>query len=151
MPKVEITADRCCADIDPRLYRAFVSDVLDAVGKNTASISILLSGDERIQKLNSQFHGVDSPTDVMAFPSGDAGDFLGDVIVSVETANRQAQELGHGLDHELRVLLVHGILHLVGYTDYDEVNREKMFNRTEEIIVALSSSQNRQKVIRNGG
>jgi len=113
-------------------------------------LNVLFSGDERIRNLNNRFREVDAPTDVMAFPSGDEGAFLGDVIISVERARAQAEELGHSLEDELEVLLVHGILHLVGYTDYDDSSRAIMFEKTDKIIEQLVSSRT-GKVNGSGG
>jgi probable rRNA maturation factor len=83
-------------------------------------LSLVLCSDPFIHRLNQQHRGVDAPTDVLSFPmrdegGGDEDPVLGDVVISVPTAARQAGEHGHSLEHELRVLLVHGFLHLLGY------------------------------------
>jgi len=137
---IEIISDARWDSVDESRARRIVSQTLGMIGKSGAAVNVLFSGDERIQKLNKEFRGVDAPTDVMAFPSGDDSGFLGDIIVSVETAKVHADELGHSLDNEIRVLLVHGILHLVGYTDYDDQNRKSMFQKTDEILDQLNIS-----------
>ena len=88
-----------------------------------AEVSVFLVGDSRIRTLNRQYRSVDSPTDVLAFAMGE-GEFaglhphiLGDVVISVDTASRQAKKAGHRLQEELRLLGVHGTLHLLGYED----------------------------------
>ena len=77
-------------------------------------LSIVLCGDSWIRPLNRQWRGKDAATDVLSFPQDDAV-VLGDLVVSLDTANRQADERQCSLRDEVRVLLVHGLLHLLGY------------------------------------
>ncbi len=81
-------------------------------------IDVALVGDRRIRALNLRYRGKDSATDVLAFPSGerlpDGGVHLGDLAVSVATAGRQASRRGHSPATEVRILLLHGYLHLLG-------------------------------------
>ncbi|HEX5856033.1 MAG TPA: rRNA maturation RNase YbeY [Thermoanaerobaculia bacterium] len=88
------------------------------------SLSVLLCGDGRMRTLNRTFRGVDQPTDVLSFPSFEAsfvraaarrGEFLGDLVVGVPCAARQARRRGHALRREVQILLAHGLLHLLGY------------------------------------
>ena len=79
-----------------------------------AVLSVLLCGDARMRGLNRAWRGKDRPTDVLSFPSGEAG-FLGDVVIDVPYAARQARRLGHPLAREVQVLLAHGLLHLLGH------------------------------------
>lgn len=81
-------------------------------------VSVLLTGDSEIRRLNRDFRGKDKPTDVLSFPSGDGAGrqrSAGDLAISVETATREAEQRGHSLETELRVLLLHGVLHLAGF------------------------------------
>ncbi len=135
---IEIISAPGCDIVDESRARSAVTQTLGMIGKSGASVNVLFSGDERIRKLNREFRDVDASTDVMAFPSGDDGEFLGDVIISIETAKIHAEELGHSLNHEIAVLLVHGILHLVGYTDYDDQSKRDMFQKTDEILNNLT-------------
>lgn len=82
----------------------------------SAELSVVLTSDEAIRSVNSQWRGVDSATDVLAFPQDDPDQVvLGDVLVSVDTAARQAAEAGLETRDEIRILLLHGLLHLLGY------------------------------------
>jgi len=88
-----------------------------------------------MRKLNRQYRNIDSPTDVLAFAMGE-GEFsglhphlLGDVVVSVDTAERQAKKAGHSLQEELRMLAVHGTLHLLGYEDETPSGSARMLKR----------------------
>jgi probable rRNA maturation factor len=101
----------------------------------------LLADDECISILNGQYRGIDGPTDVLSFSQheGDedfdsAGNLLGDVVISVETAVRQASERGADLDSEIDVLLVHGLLHLLGYDHAEPGEAEAMFARQTELV-----------------
>lgn len=76
-------------------------------------LSILICNDQRIAELNGMWRKKEGPTDVLSFPMGQG--LLGDIVISVETAQQQANEAGHSLEVEMRVLLVHGLLHLCGY------------------------------------
>lgn len=84
-----------------------------------AMLTVYMADDETMRELNLRFLGIDAPTDVLAFPEGDAlpGEpaGIGDVAIGVPVAARQAAEVGHSLGEELAHLLVHGILHLHGY------------------------------------
>lgn len=104
----------------------------------SSELSVLLVDDARITELNREYREADRPTDVLAFYQAEEpeerGDVLGDVVISVETAKRQADERGKSLDDEMDLLLAHGILHLLGYTDYTEEGKRRMNRRAAEII-----------------
>jgi len=90
-------------------------------------VSILLTDDEEIRDLNRRYRNRDKPTDVLSFPMRDlVGDrlILGDVVISVETAARKASEEGRSLEGTVVHLLIHGILHLLGY-DHEKGGREE--------------------------
>lgn len=100
-------------------------------------LSISLVSDRIMRKLNRQYRGIDSPTDVLAFAMLE-GEFaninnylLGDIVISTETALRQAQECGKTLEEEILVLMIHGILHLKGY-NHEESPREKKRMKKQE-------------------
>ena len=103
-------------------------------------VSILLTGDKDIRRLNQEFRSIDQPTDVLSFPQNDDEDLcipeeiiLGDIAVSLDIAKYQAKE--HGLDfkEEIILLLIHGILHLLGYDHEISIKEEeKMRNKTRE-------------------
>ena len=79
-------------------------------------VTVLLTTDIGIRKLNRRFRNKNSPTDVLSFPVEDPShEIAGDLAISVETAHRQAEEHGHKLSIELRILMLHGLLHLAGY------------------------------------
>ncbi|MGA8043270.1 MAG: rRNA maturation RNase YbeY, partial [Terracidiphilus sp.] len=93
------------------------------------AVTALLTTDRGIRRLNREFRGKDKATDVLSFPAAEmAGDEAGDLAISVETARKQAFEQGHALGTELKVLMLHGLLHLAGYdheTDEGQMARRE--------------------------
>jgi probable rRNA maturation factor len=84
---------------------------------------------------------VNRPTDVIAFRYIPAPALAGDIAINVAQARRQARERGHSLAREIRILLVHGILHLLGYTDYEPQPRQRMFRRQYGLLRAWKASE----------
>ncbi len=117
--------------------------VLEAFGLAECELSVLLCDDATIHPLNLDWRGKDRPTDVLSFsqcaarPEPGASEMLGDVIISLETATAQAESRGHPLAHEVRVLLVHGICHLLGYDHERDDEAEVMEARERELLVGL--------------
>ena len=132
-----VTFDQARLD---RQARAVLSDV----GEASAELGILFVGDQRMRTLNRQYRGKDRTTDVLAFAMREAphssSAVLGDVVIAVPTAVRQAKEGHRSLDEELTVLLVHGILHLCGY-DHERSEKEarRMQRRERMILRSLGS------------
>lgn len=95
----------------------FLAGAIKALGL-TGEFSVLLTGDERLRQLNRQFRGIDKPTDVLSFPAlaeaANRGQG-GDLAISLETASVQAADHGHTLQIEVKILILHGLLHLAGY------------------------------------
>jgi rRNA maturation RNase YbeY len=131
-----ITFDQARLD---RLARAILSDV----GEASAELSILFVGDQRMRGLNRRYRGKDRTTDVLAFAMREASHssagLLGDVVIAVPTAARQAKQGQRSLDEELTVLLTHGILHLCGY-DHERSEKEarRMHRRERMILQSLA-------------
>lgn len=93
----------------------FLRDAQAAV-RLREKVSVLLTTDRAIRRLNRDFRGIDKPTDVLSFPANSAmHGIAGDLAISVPTAARQAREHGHSLAIEIKVLILHGVLHLAGY------------------------------------
>lgn len=93
-------------------------------------MSVVVVDDAEIHALNLEWRGKDKPTDVLSWPQSEPGEplstFLGDVVISRDTAERQAAARGWELEDELALLLVHGILHLLGHEDDSEEGSEAM-------------------------
>ena len=116
---------------------------LEILGKPDHELSIVLTDDAHIRVLNRDFRGKDVPTDVLSFGQMEGEPFvspvpiLGDLVISMETASRQATERGHPMDAELRILLVHGLMHLLGHDHLDASERAEMAAAEDELLAAL--------------
>ena len=106
-----------------RIARAMRESKVEGLGSEV-EVSVLFCGDRAIRTLNRRDRGMDAPTDVLAFPA-ETGGLLGDIVISVPCASRQARRRGEPLAREIDRLLLHGFLHLSGYdheTDDGEMN-----------------------------
>ena len=109
--------------------------------------TLVITDDERIQALNRDYVGLDTPTDVLAFSARanggsfvvapGAGEYLGDVIISYPRAIDQAQQQGHAVDQELYLLTIHGMLHLLGYNHGTEGDKAVMWAREEALLAQV--------------
>lgn len=105
--------------------RAAARAALDAAGvRRGASLTIVIGGDAALRKFNRDFLGIDAPTDVLSFAADEASVYLGDIIISLMRARAQAKSGGHSLADELRLLVIHGVLHLLGQ-DHDTLAGKK--------------------------
>jgi probable rRNA maturation factor len=124
-----------------RLVR-LAQTILSSVGEKTADLGVMLIGDRSMRRLNRQYRKKDHTTDVLAFSMregpGPLSVLIGDVVISVPTAAKQAGQAGRSLDEELTVLLVHGILHLCGY-DHERSKRDarRMQQREQWVLRRL--------------
>lgn len=125
--------------VDPRSVKRRAERLMRLVGKRDCELSILLCDDGVITELNREYRGVNSPTDVLSFAMSEGEDVgqgnavLGDIVISVETALRQAREGGVSLSTEITSLLVHGLLHLLGYDHSTPEEAEIMFDKSHEL------------------
>jgi probable rRNA maturation factor len=120
--------------VDGRALVATARKLLAAAGERDASLSLTLVPDAAIRDLNRDHRGKDRATDVLSFPLFEGGDaphegverLLGDVVISVDTARRQAAEYDAPLQRELYRLLIHGLLHVLGHDHEEAVERAEM-------------------------
>lgn len=131
--------------IKKRLLRKVAQRILDVSGCPKAELSILIVDDQAIQELNRDYLGKDRPTNVISFSmrEGEGGeihpDILGDIVISAETAAREAAEACMTFESELYFLLLHGILHLLGY-DHERAGRaeaQRMEHKEQEIFALI--------------
>ncbi len=116
--------------------------------KETVTV-LTLTGDEQLREYNRRYRGLDQPTDVLSFASREeptdprfkpppgTQDWLGDIVISLPRAREQAREAGHPVDDEVRLLAVHGLLHLVGY-DHAEPEEEIVMTALANRILAAA-------------
>ncbi len=105
-----------------------------------SGVSILLTDDPEIREINRQWLGRDRPTDVISFGQPEEGpfppDFLGDIVISIDTAKKNADKLGLSLDQEIARLLAHGMLHLLGYEHVRGGRQARRMKEMEDRLVA---------------
>ena len=109
---------------------------------DNAELSIVITDDKNIHGLNRQYRGVDAPTDVLSFPAEfnnpeNDMSYLGDVLISYPQAEAQALKSAHTIDEEIQLLVVHGILHLLGYDHAEPNDKKRMWQAQEEILAKL--------------
>ncbi len=145
-------------DVRPTVARAlgrarverWAARMLASLRLGRAELSIVLTDDAEIHALNRQHRKKDRPTDVLAFALREgphaafAGDALGDVVLSIETARRQARAAGHGLADEATMLLAHGLLHLVGYDHRDDDEERAMTRKTRALVRVARAAEARK-------
>jgi len=128
------------------LHRAASATLAHQQVKEPCELAVVVTDDEVLHELNRRHRDVDAPTDVLAFPDETRGPFvsapglpryLGDVIISFPRAEAQAAEAGHDVQVELQLLVVHGVLHLLGYDDSTEEQRARMWDVQAEVLGPL--------------
>jgi rRNA maturation RNase YbeY len=121
-----------------RRLKHIALEVLQLVREKRAELSIALIGDAEMQKLNARYRQKNYPTDVLSFPVEEnvPGDvrLLGDVVISVDKARRQAKERARTLDEEMVTLLIHGVLHLLGYDHERSAKEARRMGRLEKKV-----------------
>jgi rRNA maturation RNase YbeY len=132
---------RALPAFDRALLATRARTLLRELGHEESELSITLVGDEEMTGLNQRFRAEAAPTDVLSFSllEGDHtafhGDLLGEVVIDVELAARQASMIGHGLDAEMARLLIHGTLHLLGY-DHQREEEARAMEKAEDRLWA---------------
>jgi probable rRNA maturation factor len=152
-----VTVEFRCATARGRSYarglRADAARLMRAVGLDECELSLTLTTDRAIRKLNREFRGIDAPTDVLSFSQIEQADTappdprsvknrpglpVGDVVISIDTALRQAREYCVSPSARLRRLLVHGFLHLIGYDhERSPSDARRMFARERKLAAAI--------------
>lgn len=121
--------------------RAAVEAALADSGTQRAEVGVLLTDDARVRELNSAWRGKDAPTNVLSFPapeaSGEHVRFLGDIVLALETIEREASEQERPVPQHLAHLAVHGALHLLGFDHERDADAEIMEGREREILRRL--------------
>ena len=145
--EINITLEKGFGDcLDDEWLQEIAAATLSAENAaDNAEMGIVITGQQQIQQLNRDYRNIDRPTDVLSFPmqEGDDPDFasppdgishLGDVIISCPQAEKQAKEHGHTLKKEMATLIIHGVLHLLGYDHIENEEAEAMESRERQIL-----------------
>lgn len=143
-----------CVQMEPQYEHKLDADALHrlAIGvlraegaKGPLEVGVVVTTDQEVRMLNRQYLGHDYNTDVISFGMGDQDGrfvtpaqrppYLGDVVISYDRAAEQASDYNHSTEQEVATLLTHGLLHLLGYNDLEEADREKMLARQNQLIL----------------
>lgn len=143
--KIQIGNNQKLIKIDKRKIRSIVIKLLKHLDCTDKEVSLSFVNDETIRELNNQYRNKNKPTDVLSFSlqegefSNINPDVLGDIVISVETAKENAQKNDLSFEQEINFLIIHGLLHLLGY-DHENTTKEetrKMRQREKELLNAL--------------
>lgn len=138
-----IIADAFESLVNTDLLETAAQAVLDIEkADHSSEVSIAIDGDAEIQALNQQFLGIDAPTDVLSFPSDETNPetgapYLGDIMISYPRAKQQAENAGETVEDELQILVVHGMLHLLGYDHAEPDEKAAMWAAQQKALEHL--------------
>jgi probable rRNA maturation factor len=107
-----------------------------------SDLTIVLTDDVQLRELNREYLGIDEPTDVLSFPASESDPetgarYLGDILISMPYAARSADKAGHGLESEVQLLVVHGVLHLLGHDHAEADEKARMWKAQAEVLGSL--------------
>lgn len=141
---IHVTNESNNISFDVELVYNAIRITLNAHTLDKCEVSVLLTDDSRIKELNCEYRGIDLPTDVLAFAMHDDQDskilnpnILGDIVISLETAVRQAETAHHSIEREVVVLTIHGILHLIGYDHKTHEEANRMFEKQDYLLKSI--------------
>jgi rRNA maturation RNase YbeY len=144
---IHIQIDDAFADRveEASLRRAAEQALVTAKAATPAALSVVITDNQTVQRLNAQFRDIDAPTDVLSFPADpdprtqEPGEppYLGDILIALPIAEQQAQEAGHSAHEELQFLTVHGVLHLLGYDHMTSDEQAEMWAMQSLALDAL--------------
>ena len=126
-----------------RTVRAALAHQKESLDSN---LSVVLTDNRKLRKLNRDYLGIDAPTDVLSFPASEpdpetGARYIGDILISVPYAAKGAAKAGHPLESELQLLVVHGVLHLLGHDHAGPREKAKMWKAQAEILESLGLGQ----------
>lgn len=130
--------------VDLQLLDKVVCKVSKLLNINNSFVSIVLTDNKHIHEINKTYRNIDRETDVISFAFMDNDENiksditdLGEIYISLEKANSQAEDYNHSFEREICFLLVHGLLHLLGYDHMNEKDEKEMFGLQDEILSSL--------------
>ena len=139
---IENRSDLTPASLEEILEQAALVALKHQAAPQDAELTIVLTEDEQLQALSRDYLGIDAPTDVLSFPSGETdpetgSPYLGDILLSMPRAASQAESARHSLDAEAQLLVAHGVLHLMGHDHAEYEEKERMWQAQAEILAQL--------------
>jgi len=141
---IDFLVDEDFSDVVPRdkLLAAVKATLIEGGVLDSPSITVMISDDEQLKDLNYRYRGIDKTTDVLAFDADfDDPDletrYLGDIVISFQQAQKQAETHGHSVGDELQLLVIHGVLHLLGFDHDTDVRKDEMWTIQNLILTNL--------------
>ncbi|MCU0630540.1 MAG: rRNA maturation RNase YbeY [Methanoregulaceae archaeon] len=127
-----------------RLSHVILTTLTHEKVNDDVELTLVLGNDDQLQQLNREYLGIDAPTDVLAFPSDEVDPdsglrYLGDIIISLTRVNEQATISGHSSNAEIELLVVHAVLHLLGYDHFDPNQKQQMWTAQTNILKELGT------------
>ncbi len=124
------------------LEKAALATLAEQNPDEDVNLSIVIADDQQLNKLNLEFRGIDSSTDVLSFFEGELDPengqyYLGDVVISFPQAEKQAMAAGHNTASELELLVIHGVLHLLGFDHATDIEKEEMWQIQKNLLGKL--------------
>ena len=133
--------------INNKKIRYISREILRKLGYGCFDLSVGFVSIKRIRQLNKDFRDIDEPTDILAFPfrgrddsASDHSGLLGEVVICLTVARRNAVSIGQGLDREVCFLLIHGILHLAGFDHQTTADAKRMFRKQRQIMASIDEN-----------
>ncbi len=155
---IELQVDeRFAANVDQAQLIAVATQTLAAAGKSDGELTLVITDNETVQQLNADYRGIDAPTDVLSFASQESvpdspqlalpaevaatlAAYLGDILIAYPYAEQQAAQYGNHVAAELRLLTVHGVLHLLGYDHGTPEEEAAMWAQQEQILASFGDT-----------
>lgn len=141
--RISVISEGVKLPLSKQKIKKTVTKILTLLKEKDSKVSILFVDDKGIRRLNRKYRRIDRPTDCLAFPMREGKyarmnpQLLGDVVISVDTAGKNAKSFGTDVEDEVSLYIVHGILHLLGFNDATERKRSKMRILEEKILSRL--------------
>ena len=137
---VSRSAERLSEEPDEAQVVSWLEFVLDRLDRQSSEISVRIVGEDEIAALNGQYRGLGNATNVLSFPAGisvEEVEFLGDIVICSKVVKRESDEYGGGFSDRYAHMLIHGLLHLLGYDHIEEVARARMEELETDLLLTL--------------
>jgi probable rRNA maturation factor len=146
MVNVQVAEQMVSPLAEAQIQRVVLEALHQAGSTVDVDLAVVLTDDQELHRLNREYLGIDAPTDVLSFPAGFTDPdtkqpYLGDILISFERARQQAETNQHTVQQELLLLIVHGVLHLLGYDHAEEEEKRRMWSLQEKILSQLAGGE----------
>ena len=137
---VSRSAERLSEEPDEAQVLSWIESVLDHLDRHSSEISLRIVGEDEIAALNSQYRGLGNPTNVLSFPAGicvEEVEFLGDIVICSKVVKLESDQYGRDFSDRYAHMLIHGLLHLLGYDHMEEVSQTRMEQLETDLLLRL--------------